>query len=156
MFRIRLLWVGKTRESYLREGIQLYERRLKPYVNLRSEEIRAARTHSGEVQQCRIQETRDLLKRLDNPETSVFLDEQGETLGSREFAVWLQSLLPLGISRLTFIIGGAHGLERSMIPSGAKTMRLSAMTFNHQMVRLVFLEQLYRAFTIIHGEPYHH
>ncbi len=156
MFRIHLLWVGKTREPYLREGIKLYERKLKPYVHLQCEEIRAAGSRSGGVQQCRIEETRALLKRTDNPETSVFLDEQGVTLSSKEFASWLQSLMPLGISRLTFIIGGAHGLERSMIPHQAKTIRLSKMTFNHQMVRLVFLEQLYRAFTIIRGEPYHH
>ncbi len=156
MFRIRLLWIGKTREPFIKEGVGLYKKKLRPYVNLTFEEIRSVSNPSGDLKTLLAKETRMLVKRLDEPANSIFLDEKGEKLSSVNFATLLKGWMPQGIPRITFVVGGAYGFDHSLLPINAKKLRLSEMTFNHQLVRVIFLEQLYRAFTIIRGEPYHH
>ena len=96
------------------------------------------------------------MQRIDELENTIFLDEKGERMTSLSFASSLNDMKSSGISLLTFVTGGAYGFDPMMLPNNAKKLRISEMTLNHQMVRLMFLEQLYRAFTIIHGEPYHH
>ena len=92
---------------------------------------------------------------MDVSELNIFLDQNGEQHTSKGFAQWVEKQISLGISRVNFFIGGAYGIDKSLLPSGAQHMSLSEMTFTNQMVRLFLLEQIYRAFTIIRGEPYH-
>ncbi len=154
MFRLRLLWVGKTQEAYLEQGMQGYLKRLKAYAPVECEAVKpSSSTHPDQRQQ---EETERLLKKLDAGQPCVVLDERGERQTSQALAQWLEQQLPQGWSRLTFVIGGSHGFVRDAFPPHVRWLRLSDLTLNHQMIRLVLLEQLYRAFTIIRGEPYHH
>lgn len=155
MRNIRLIWVGKTQEPYLRSGINVYMKKLSHYTNLESDEIRPAQYSSGTVDQWRLQETGNMLKRLDSTELNIFMDEKGKRLTSNGLAQWFKKQMPFGWSRANFFIGGAYGIDRTILPSGIHYLSLSGMTFTHQMVRLILLEQIYRAFTIIRGEPYH-
>ena len=156
MFRIRLIWVGKTREPFVNEGIRLYEKKLKPYVRLVCEEIHSAKHRIGDIKSSRAEETQRVLQRLDDTEPSIFLDEKGKSLSSVNFAKLLDNWMPQQISRLTFVIGGAYGFDHTLLPMNVSKLQLSEMTLNHQLARVMFLEQLYRALTIIRGEPYHH
>ena len=156
MKSIRLVWIGKTQEPFVQDGISVYLKKLSHYIKVDSEEIRPAKYGSGTADQWRRQETENLLKRLNSTELNVFLDKKGKRQTSKGLAQWLEKQMPLGWPRVSFFIGGAYGFDRSMLPSGVHFLCLSDMTFTHQMVRLFFLEQLYRAFTIMRGEPYHH
>jgi len=156
MRSIRLIWIGKTQLPFVQDGISLYLKKLSHYIKVETEEIRTAKYASGTVDQWRRQETEKLLKCLNSNELNVFLDENGKRQTSIGLAQWLEKQMPLGWPRVNLIIGGAYGFEKSLLPANATYLRLSDMTFTHQMVRLILLEQLYRAFTIIRGEPYHH
>ena len=156
MFRIRLLWVGKTREPFIREGIRFYEKKLKAHVRLSCEEVRPAIHRKGNIAASRAEETRKVVQRLDESANTIFLDEKGDRLSSMSFASSIKVWESRGIPQLTFAFGGAYGFDQIQLPSDAGKLRISEMTLNHQLVRLMFMEQLYRAFTIIRGEPYHH
>ena len=156
MRSIRLIWIGKTQLPFVQDGISLYLKKLSHYIKVETEEIRTAKYASGTVDQWRRQETEKLLKCLNSNELNVFLDENGKRQTSIGLAQWLEKQMPLGWARVNLIIGGAYGFEKSLLPANATYLRLSDMTFTHQMIRLILLEQLYRAFTIIRGEPYHH
>ena len=156
MRSIRLIWIGKTQFPFVQEGISLYLKKLSHYIKVETEEIQAAKYASGKVDQWRRQETEKLLKCLNSNELNVFLDENGKRQTSIGLAQWFEKQMPLGLTRVNLIIGGAYGFEKSLLPANVTYLRLSDMTFTHQMVRLILLEQLYRAFTIIRGEPYHH
>ena len=156
MRRIRLIWIGKTQLPFVQDGISLYLKKLSHYIKVETEEIRTAKYASGTVDQWRRQETEKLLKCLNSNELNVFLDENGKRQTSIGLAQWFEKQMPLGWPRVNLIIGGAYGFEKSLLPANVTYLRLSDMTFTHQMIRLILLEQLYRAFTIIRGEPYHH
>ncbi len=156
MRSIRLIWIGKTQLPFVQDGISLYLKKLSHYIKVETEEIRTAKYASGTVDQWRRQETEKLLKCLNSNELNVFLDENGKRQTSIGLAQWFEKQMPLGWPRVNLIIGGAYGFEKSLLPANVTYLRLSDMTFTHQMVRLILLEQLYRAFTIIRGEPYHH
>ena len=156
MRSIRLIWIGKTQLPFVQDGISLYLKKLSHYIKVETEEIRTAKYASGTVDQWRRQETEKLLKCLNSDELNVFLDENGKRQTSIGLAQWFEKQMPLGWPRVNLIIGGAYGFEKSLLPANVTYLRLSDMTFTHQMIRLILLEQLYRAFTIIRGEPYHH
>ena len=156
MFRIKLLWVGKTKETFLQEGIQQYQKKLRPYLRLSIEEVSASQHRKSGNKDSIREETQKILQKVDSVEQTIFLDEKGKGLSSEEFASFLEQQMNSGISSMTFVIGGAYGFQQDLLPGSAKKIRLSEMTLNHQMVRILFLEQLYRAFTIIRGESYHH
>ena len=156
MRSIRLIWIGKTQLPFVQDGISLYLKKLSHYIKVETEEIRTAKYASGTVDQWRRQETEKLLKCLNSNELNVFLDENGKRQTSIGLAQWFEEQMPLGWPRVNLIIGGAYGFEKSLLPANVTYLRLSDMTFTHQMIRLILLEQLYRAFTIIRGEPYHH
>ena len=156
MRSLRLIWIGKTQLPFVQDGINVYLKKLSHYIKVDSEEIRPTKYTSGTVDQWRKQETEKILKRLDPLALNIFLDENGKRQTSTNFADWLENQMPLGWNRINFFIGGAYGFEKSMLPSNVHFLRLSDMTFTHQMVRMILLEQLYRAFTIMRGEPYHH
>lgn len=156
MRSIRLIWIGKTQLPFVQDGISIYLKKLSHYIKVETEEIRTAKYASGTVDQWRRQETEKLLKCLNSNELNVFLDENGKRQTSIGLAQWFEKQMPLGWPRVNLIIGGAYGFEKSLLPANVTYLRLSDMTFTHQMIRLILLEQLYRAFTIIRGEPYHH
>ena len=156
MFRIKLLWVGKTKETFFQEGILHYQKKLRSYLRLNCEEVPSSPHKKGGRNDSLREETQKILQRVDSAEQTIFLDEKGKGLSSKEFAAFLEQQMNSGISSMTFVIGGAYGFQQDLIPDSAKKIRLSEMTMNHQMIRIMFLEQLYRAFTIIRGESYHH
>ena len=155
MRSIRLIWIGKTQEPYLRSGINTYIKKLSHYIKIYSHEIKPVQYSSGTVNQWRRQETEKMMKKINSSELNIFLDENGESQTSKGLALWFEKQMSLGISRVNFFIGGAYGIDKSILPSGIQFLSLSEMTFTHQMVRLILLEQIYRAYTIIRGEPYH-
>lgn len=154
MYKIRLIWVGKTQELYIREGVNDYLNRLKPYVNIECLQVKPASSKSG-IDDSKRKETYSILKCLSDGETNFVLDEHGPQKTSVQFASLLENLKNTQYKRVNFIIGGAFGMDLSLMEK-FKQLSLSSMTFTHQMVRLVLAEQIYRAFTIINGKGYHH
>ena len=155
MRSLRLIWIGKTQEPYLRSGINAYMKKISHYIKIDSYEIKPAQYISGTLNKWRLQETKNMMKKMDASELNIFLDQSGEQQTSKDLAKCFENQISYGISRVNFFVGGAYGIEKSILPSGIQFLSLSEMTFTHQMVRLFLLEQIYRAFTIIRGEPYH-
>ena len=155
--KILLLVIGKTDEDYLITGIKKYVGRLGHYVSFEMKEIpdiRNRKTMSEEQQKKA--ESFLLLQQLQPGDHVVLLDENGTSYTSVAFAENLEKLMASGAKRIVFVIGGPYGFAQEVYDKANAKMALSAMTFSHQMVRLIFVEQLYRAFTILKGEPYHH
>ena len=157
MLRIRFLWIGRTQEAYLREGLKTYQQRLQHYAHIVAEEIKPQRRWQSLPEITRKQaETRALQERLLPGEQSILLDEQGQQLDSIGLSRWLENFHLQSVPQITFVVGGPYGIDCETFPQQTKQLSLSPMTFSHQMVRLILLEQVYRAFTILNGEPYHH
>ena len=153
---IKLLVVGKTDAKYLQEGIALYVDRLKHYVNFELVVIPALKDQRGaSPDEVKEREASLLLKHLEKCDRVVLLDEHGGHYGSVAFSNYLQKQMNAGVRSLVFVVGGAFGFAPSVYAAAHDKISLSQMTFNHQMVRLFFVEQLYRAFTILRHEPYH-
>ena len=151
-----LLLVGKTQDKHFVAGINDYAERIGHYMPFEIKVIPELRnTKSLSEQQQKTQEGELLLKQLKPSDTVVLLDEHGTEHRSVEFATWLQKKQNTA-RRLVFIIGGPYGFSETVYKRANEMVSLSRMTFSHQMVRLVFTEQIYRACTIIKGEPYHH
>ena len=154
--RIKLLVVGKTTDSRIVSLIDDYQNRLKHYVPFAMEvlpELRNAKSLSEE-QQKRL-EGEELLRRVPASAEMVLLDEHGKEFRSLEFSDYLQKKMSSGRD-VVFVVGGPYGFSEAVYARANGKISLSKMTFSHQMVRLIFTEQLYRACTIIKGEPYHH
>lgn len=152
-----LLTIGKTDETYLETGISKYISRLEHYAQFEMKvipDIKNRKTLS-EAQQKKL-EGELILAQLQAGDAIVLLDENGKTFSSRGFAQWLERQMTTGCKRLVFVIGGPYGFSHEVYDKANAKISLSEMTFSHQMVRLVFTEQLYRAFTILKGESYHH
>ena len=152
--KIRVLWVGKTQEEWVRRGIEEYAGRIRRYVPLELAEAREEKGAAAEA--MREQECARLIKLLPRNARLILLDERGEQLTSPELGAFIASNRDNGVPELVFAIGGAYGFSDSFRTLAYKTIALSRMTFTHQMVRVFLLEQIYRGFTIINGEPYHH
>lgn len=151
-----LLLVGKTQDKHFVAGINDYAERIGHYMPFEIRVVPELRnTKSLTEQQQKTQEGDLLLKQLQPSDTVVLLDEHGTEHRSVEFAAWLQKKQNTA-RRLVFIIGGPYGFSEAVYKRANEMVSLSRMTFSHQMVRLVFTEQVYRACTIIKGEPYHH
>lgn len=155
--KILLLAIGKTDEDYLVSGIKKYVGRLGHYTPFEMKEIPDPRNRKtlSEEQQKKA-ESFLLLQQLQPTDRVVLLDENGKQFTSIQFAESLEKQIASGAKRLVFVIGGPYGFAQEVYDRANTKMSLSPMTFSHQMVRLVFVEQLYRAFTILKGEPYHH
>jgi 23S rRNA (pseudouridine1915-N3)-methyltransferase len=152
--KIRVLWVGKTQEEWVRRGIEEYAGRIRRYVPLELAEAREEKGAAAEA--MREREGERLMKLLPRNARLILLDERGEQLTSPELGAFIASNRDNGVPELVFAIGGAYGFSDSFRTLAYKTIALSRMTFTHQMVRVFLLEQIYRGFTIINGEPYHH
>jgi 23S rRNA (pseudouridine1915-N3)-methyltransferase len=155
--KVTLLVIGKTDAAYLREGLSEYEKRLKHYVNFEIEiipDIKKAKKLSTENQK-KLEGELILKKKLTGKEIHLF-DEKGKTFSSRELSVFLEKKMASGLKEMIFVIGGPYGFSDAVYQNASSKISLSRMTFSHQMVRLLCTEQIYRAFTILKGEPYHH
>jgi 23S rRNA (pseudouridine1915-N3)-methyltransferase len=155
--KITFLTVGKTDETYLKEGIDKYVKRLKHYTRLsivEIDELKNARSLSQEQQKAK--EREQILKKISPLDHLILLDENGMQLSSQQFAAYIDKKALGSADHLVFVVGGPYGFDRAVYDRANDKISLSAMTFSHQMVRLFFVEQLYRAFTILKGEPYHH
>ena len=153
---IVLLTVGKTDVKWVKEGLDLYVSRLRHYVSFDLKEIPQLKNVSAlSREQIREREGELILKALRPSDEVVLLDEHGREFRSLEFAKYLEGKTLQG-RNIVFVVGGAYGFSEAVYARCDGKISLSKMTFSHQMVRTVFAEQLYRAFTIIKGEPYHH
>ena len=154
--QITLIQTGKTRFSYLQEGISDYQNRLKHYINFEEitlPDIKNAKSLS--FAEIKRKEGEQLLKLIDKSAFLILLDEKGKQSGSEEFAEFIRKSMNSGRD-IVLVIGGAFGFSEDVYNRANDKISLSKMTFSHQLVRLIFAEQLYRAMTIIKGEPYHH
>jgi len=155
--KIELLLSGKTDFEYLKTGISLYEQRLKHYCTYNRKEISELKQVSSlKENQIKEKEGELILKNVAEQDVLILLDQRGDIITSEEFAIRLENLAIRGIKKVIFTIGGAYGFSEKVYERANSKISLSNMTFSHQMVRLIFIEQLYRAFTIVKGEPYHH
>ncbi len=155
--KITLLTVGKTTDAYLREGIEKYTARLKHYVSFNLVEIPELRnTKSLSEAQQKQKEGELILKNLTRTDYLMLLDEGGKEYSSVAFSGWLNTRMNQGVQHVVFVVGGPYGFDQSVYDRANEKLSLSKMTFSHQMVRLFFTEQLYRAFSILKNEPYHH
>lgn len=153
---IVLLTVGKTDVKWVKDGLDVYTSRLGHYVPFKVKEIpELKKAASLSRDQIKEKEGELILKQLEPQDTLVLLDEHGYEYRSLEFAGFLEKQMAGGTKTLVFAVGGAYGFSEQVHARARAKLSLSRMTFNHQMVRTIFAEQLYRAFTIIKGEPYH-
>lgn len=154
---LSLLTVGKTDIGWVREGLDVYMSRLRHYVPFAVTEIPELKKVSALTEaQIKEKEGELILKQVGPADILILLDEHGAQYRSVEFARWLEKQLSQGGRNLVFVIGGAYGFSPAVYERANGKIALSQMTFSHQMVRTIFAEQLYRAFTILKGEPYHH
>lgn len=155
--RISLLVIGRTTDRHVQSLIDDYASRLQHYVPFSLDvipELKNTRALSPEQQKAA---EADLIRRqLQAGDHVVLLDEHGHERRSVEFAAWMQKRMATGARRIVFIVGGPYGFDPSIHALAAEEISLSQMTFSHQLIRVLFVEQLYRAQTILRGEPYHH
>lgn len=155
--RITLLCVGKTDDSQLVAIVDKFQQRLKHYVPFRMVSIPDVKnTKHLRTDQQRAREADTILKQLSPGDHVVLLDERGKEYRSVDFAAYLNKLMVGSMQHVVFVVGGPFGFEETVYQRANSRLSLSKMTFSHQMVRLFFVEQLYRAFSILKGEPYHH
>jgi len=155
--KITLLTVGKTNELSFKNAISEYQKRLKFYIPFDIAEIPELKNCKNIPEEVQKQKEGELiLKNLTDSDEVILLDDKGEAYTSLQFATYLEKKMITGNKRLIFVVGGPYGFSKEIYLRANGKLSLSPMTFSHQMVRLVFTEQLYRAMTILRGEGYHH
>ncbi|GGW99414.1 MULTISPECIES: 23S rRNA (pseudouridine(1915)-N(3))-methyltransferase RlmH [Salegentibacter] len=154
---IKLLCIGKTDNRELKQLIEVYKKRLQFYNKFEIDIIPdLKKTKSLDENQQKEKEGELILAKVQNSDFLVLLDENGKEFSSEKFSAYIQKRLNSGLKQLIFVIGGPYGFSEAVYQRADSKVALSQMTFSHQMVRLFFTEQLYRAFTILKNEPYHH
>ncbi len=154
---IRVISIGKTNIDFVQSGIDEYLNRLKHYTKLAWTELPDVRkVDRTDQEQLKRKEGEAFLQVIDARDTVILLDEKGKGLTSEGFAAMIEQFQLYEQGDLVFVIGGAYGFSEELYKRANRKLSLSALTFNHQMVRMILAEQLYRAFSIIRGEPYHH
>ena len=154
--KIVLFVVGKTKEKYLLEGISKYQRRIMNYIKFDICELQNIKKTKNSSNFDLMKKEGDLiLKKIQSSDYLILLDEKGKTFSSSSFANKIQSWMLSGKKRLVFVVGGAYGFSPTIYNRANERVSLSRLTFSHQMVRLFFVEQLYRGYTILNNEPYH-
>lgn len=154
---ILLLTVGKTNTSYINAGIEEFKKRLKRYIPYHIEcipDIKTTKNLTPDIQKEK--EGESILSHILLSDFCILLDEKGKEMTSSEFASYLQKIMLSGRKRIVFVIGGPYGFSKEIYKRADQMISMSRMTFTHEMVRLFFTEQIYRAMTILRGEPYHH
>ncbi|WP_430812176.1 MULTISPECIES: 23S rRNA (pseudouridine(1915)-N(3))-methyltransferase RlmH [unclassified Carboxylicivirga] len=155
--KVVLLVIGKTDEAYLRTGIEKYEQRLKHYLPYEMQVIPdLKKTKNLSAEQQKSKEGELLINAFHAGDYLVLLDENGKDFTSVGFSKMIEKRMVAGLKRLVFVIGGPYGFSDAIYARANAKISLSKMTYSHQMVRLIFAEQLYRAMTILKNEPYHH
>ena len=152
---IKVVMIGKTNEAYVQQGLAIFQSRLKHYCKFEWNEI-PVKKNMGTDEQVLITEAQQILKFVEKSDFLVLLDEKGKEFTSLKFSEWIEKHIATTGGNLIFVIGGAYGFHNSIDERANLKIALSLMTFTHQMVRLIFIEQLYRGFTIIKNEKYHH
>jgi len=148
--------VGKTNEKYLKEGIDMYIKRLSHYLPFQMVVVPDVKSSKGiNPIQLKDREGNSILQKLKSEDLLILLDEKGKSFDSVAFSRYLDQLLMRPGRRLIFLVGGAFGFSDAIYKRAQGKLSLSEMTFSHQMIRLFFAEQLYRAMTILRNEPYH-
>lgn len=154
--KIKLLYIGKEDAAEVTAAVQNYQNKIKFYIPYEVEAIPYLKNTKLSVDEQKKQEGQLFLKKLEPSDFVVLLDEHGKEMTSVAFSQFLQQQMLRGSKRLVFLIGGAYGFSEDVYQRGNHKISLSQMTFPHILTRLIFAEQLYRAFTILKGEPYHH
>lgn len=155
--KICFLVIGKTMEDYLKQGISIYEKRLKNYIPFEIKTLPELKKTAGlSFEQQKNLEGKAFLNIILPGDVVALLDEAGKEFGSVDFAFFLQKQMLQSTKSMIFVVGGPYGFSKEMYDRANEKISLSKMTFSHQMVRLLFVEQLYRAMTILKNEPYHH
>lgn len=154
--KISLFFTGKTSAKYINEGINEYEKRIKRYIKfeiLIIPDLKSSRNMPVKI--YKLKEGNLLLNKILKSDILVLLDEKAKDFTSLGFAKYIENKMITGTKHLIFVVGGAYGFSEEVKKRANFKISLSKMTFSHQSVRILFMEQLYRAFTIIKGEPYH-
>ena len=155
--KITLLTIGKTEDKYLLEGLDIFLKRLKHYISFKILEIPELKgTKSLSRDQQKSKESELIFKNIHSIDHVILLDEKGQEFSSKQFSNFLNKKMVGGQQHLVFIVGGPYGFSEEIYLRSNERISLSRMTYSHQMIRLLFTEQLYRAYTILKGEPYHH
>jgi 23S rRNA (pseudouridine1915-N3)-methyltransferase len=155
--KILLIQIEKTTEIYLTEGVKIYNERLKNYISFSTETIIMAKSiRQKPFDEQKKAEAIEIEKILETSDFLVCLDEHGKQFTSIQYAEFLNKRMVSGCKRLVFLIGGPFGIDKSILEKSNYTLSFSNMTFSHQMIRLFFVEQLYRGFSILKNEKYHH
>lgn len=155
--KISLIVIGKTDASYFVDAINEYKNRLVHYIPFEMEVIPDIKNVKNlREEQQKEKEDGLILKMLQPGDYLVLLDEHGKSFTSMEFATYLERKMHVVSKRLVFVIGGPYGFSEAVYKAASEKISLSKMTFSHQMIRLIFVEQIYRAMTILNNEPYHH
>jgi 23S rRNA (pseudouridine1915-N3)-methyltransferase len=155
--KVKLLAIGKTDEAYLIKGMEEYRNRINRYLSLEIVELPGLKNASHHSkQEWKSKEAAKILPYLTPTDVIILLDEKGKEMTSVGFSTFLNQKFSSGSKNLVFVIGGPYGFDESVVKKSHFRLSLSKMTFSHQMVRLFFLEQFYRALTILRNEAYHH
>ncbi len=155
--KVKLLVIGRTNDEKLKDLMQVYIKRIKHYLNFELIEIPDVKKGKKMSQDALKELEADLiLSKIDTGEQIILLDEKGEQFTSKKFSQFIEKKMIYSHSNIVFVVGGAYGFSEKVYKVANKKLSLSSMTFSHQMIRLLFVEQLYRAMTIIKKEPYHH
>ena len=155
--KIQLIVIGKTNQPFVKQGLDVFCSRLEHYFPFELEIIPDIKnTKKLSVEQQKAKEGECIFQSLQHGDYIVLLDEHGKEFTSVQFAEFIEKKSHTGLKRLVFVIGGAYGFSPAVYETAHEKVALSKMTFPHQLVRLIFLEQLYRAMTILNNEPYHH
>lgn len=155
--KITLILNGKTEDDHIIKGFAVYEQRLKHYISFETVVIPALKnTKALSTEQQKQKEGEMLLKNIQSSDKLILLDENGKEYSSLGFSEFIQQQMNSGIKNLVFVVGGPYGFSEEIYKRANGKLSLSKMTFSHQMVRLFFVEQVYRAMTILKNEPYHH
>ncbi|MCT4664147.1 MAG: 23S rRNA (pseudouridine(1915)-N(3))-methyltransferase RlmH [Flavobacteriales bacterium] len=154
--KICFLQVGSTQENYIQKGIEEYQKRLKKYIPFEMLVVPEAKNKKKKVIEQKKEEAKNIIKAIKPGDLVILLDEKGKQFSSPKFAQFLQKKMNQSPKRIVFILGGAYGFDQEIYNLYKEKVALSELTFTHQMVRLFFVEQIYRAFTILNNQPYHH
>jgi len=155
--KIKLLTIGPTPKNYLLDGEQIFEKRITNYIGFEKLEIPDIKNAKSLTKdQIKNEEGKLILQKLTSTDYVVLLDERGKEMRSVDFARWFQHTMNQGPKNIVFVVGGPYGFSEEVYSRTNLKLSLSQMTFSHQMIRLFFMEQLYRALSILKNEPYHH